>query len=166
MKKLLLFLFVAVVALQASAQESVKPAYLKYPVIPQFTLLSTDSQTITKAVLPQKRKTMLMYFSPTCDHCQVQINNMLKQMDNLRDVQILMITNQPFFEMKEFYKDKKLSAYKNIRMGQDTKFFFPPFYKMKNLPFMALYNKEGNLVTTFEGTTGMEKIIEAFSRKN
>jgi peroxiredoxin len=154
------------IAFQATAQESVKPAYLKYPVIPQFTLLSTDSQSITKAILRKKSKTMLMYFSPTCDHCQVQINNMLKQMDKLRDVQILMITNQPFFEMKEFYKDKKLSGYKNITMGQDTKFFFPPYYKMKTLPFMALYNKEGNLVTTFEGTTAIDKIIQAFNRKN
>ena len=50
----------------------------------------------------------------------------------------------------------------NIKMGRDTQFFFPPFYKIKNLPFMALYNSTGKLITTFEGTTPMKKLLDSF----
>jgi len=165
LKKLLLIPVLFLMALHVSAQTSSKPAYLKYPVIPQFTLLNTDSLVITKDVLPKKTKTMLMYFSPGCDHCQVQTDNMIQNIDKFRDVEILMITNQPFEDMKAFYEGKNLTRYKNIIMGQDTKFFFPPYYKMQNLPFMALYDKQGNFITTFEGTTAIDKIVTAFNRK-
>lgn len=35
---------------------------------------------------------------------------------------------------------------------------------MKSLPYLALYNKKGNLITTFEGTTRIEKVLEAFKK--
>ncbi len=155
----------AMSAIRGYAQDSsdlTKASYLRYPTIPPFSLLKIDSSALTRNDLAKHRKTLLMYFSPDCDHCKHQTKDMLSKMDKFKDVQIVMATYQPFEEMQAFYKDFKIASYPNIRMGRDTKYFFPPFFKMSSLPFMALYNDKGKLLTTFEGTTPIEKLTDAF----
>jgi cytochrome oxidase Cu insertion factor (SCO1/SenC/PrrC family) len=150
---------------ELEAQESPsQPLYLRFPIIPQFTLITADSGTITKNDLKKNRNTLLMYFSPTCDHCQVQTDSMVAEMSKLKDVQILMASYSPLSEMKTFYEERALAKYENILMGYDSKYFFPPFYKMSSLPFMALYDKKGNFITSFHGNTAIDKIVEAFAR--
>ena len=75
-----------------------------------------------------------------------------------------MATYQPFEAMKSFYEKYNLEHY-NIHVGRDTKFVLPPFYQIKNLPFMALYDKKGNLITTFEGNQKVNKILKAFGKE-
>jgi cytochrome oxidase Cu insertion factor (SCO1/SenC/PrrC family) len=161
-----LFIFFALVTFgQLAAQHSPsQPPYLRFPIIPQFTLITADSGTVTKNDLKKNRNTLLMYFSPTCDHCQVQTDSMVAEMSKLKDVQILMATYSPISEMKAFYEERALAKYGNILMGYDSKYFFPPFYKMGSLPFMALYDKKGNFITSFHGNTSIDKIVAAFAR--
>lgn len=163
MKKYFVFILLVVAAVKGLAQsDSLKAGYLRYPTIPPFTLMKTDSSSLTRDNLTKHRKTMIMFFSPDCDHCKHQTKDMLANMDKLKDVEILMATYQPFEEMQAFYNDFHIENYPNIKMGRDTKYFFVPFYKMNSLPFLALYNNKGKLLTTFEGTTPVEKLAEAF----
>ncbi len=84
-------------AVSAQDQESVtKAGYLKFPTIPPFTLIGIDSTKFTRDKLAKHKKTMIMIFSPGCDHCRHQTDSMLANIDQLRDVQILMSTYQPF----------------------------------------------------------------------
>jgi peroxiredoxin len=162
-KQLLLYPFLLLMATMVFAQSETVPApYLRFPTIPLFTLLKVDSSKLTRDELKKNSKTMIMYFSPDCDHCKHQTDSILARISEFRDVQILMATYQPMEEMKTFYKEYKIAGYSNIKIGRDTQFFFPPFYKIKNLPFMALYNSNGKLITTYEGTTPMKKLIESF----
>ena len=166
MKIYLLIIIALLTFAQLPAQTSPsQPAYLRFPTLPPFTLIATDSTTITREHLKKNRNTLLMYFSPTCDHCQVQTDSMVAEMSKLKDVQILMASYSPLSEMKTFYEDRSLAKYQNILMGYDSKYFFPPFYKMSSLPFMALYDKKGNFITSFHGNTSIDKIVEAFERK-
>jgi thiol-disulfide isomerase/thioredoxin len=165
-KKLFLFLLVTSSVIQVSAQQSKSTApAVRFPTIPPFTLLKADSTSLTREDLPKHKKTLFIYFSPTCEHCLLQFDSLLANMSKFKDIQILMATYQPLEEMKNFYNEKHIAAYKNIQMGRDTKFFFPPFFKMNNLPFLALYDDKGKLVTVFEGTTKIPFLLEAFSRK-
>jgi hypothetical protein len=36
----------------------------------------------------------------------------------------------------------------------------PAFYKFHNLPFHAMYDKNGNLLSTFEGSVNMGSLVE------
>ena len=165
MKNYLLVIIALVTFSQLAAQTSPsQPAYLRFPTLPPFTLIATDNTTITRDNLKKNRNTLLMYFSPTCDHCQVQTDSMVAEISKLNNVQILMATYSPISEMKTFYEERALAKYENILMGYDSKYFFPPFYKMSSLPFMALYDKKGNFITSFHGNTSINKIVEAFER--
>ncbi len=163
LKKFFFYTLLMVMATRVFAQsDSLKAPYLRFPTIPLFTLLKVDSSKLTRDDLSKNKKTLIMYFSPDCDHCKHQTDSMLASMKKFEDVQILMATYQPFEQMQLFYKDYKIAGYSNIKMGRDTQFFFPPFYKILNLPFMVLYNNKGKLITTFEGTTPINKLLEAF----
>lgn len=162
-KQLVFYSFFLMIATGVLAQsDSGKAPYLRFPTIPLFTLLKVDSSKLTRNDLAKKKKTLIMYFSPDCDHCKHQTDSMLSSINKFREVQILMATYQPIDQMQAFYKEYKIAKYKNIQLGRDSNFFFPPFYKITNLPFMILYDTKGKLITTFEGSTPINKLVDAF----
>jgi len=140
--------------------------FRKNPVIPSFDLLRPDSSShLTKADISAKHKTLLMFFSPECTHCQHQTEDMLAAIDSLKDIQIVMATYQPFEEMVAFNQKYEIEKYSNIKLGRDTKYFLPPYYRMKSLPFLALYDTRGNYITSFEGNQKVATLLDAFNQK-
>lgn len=86
----------------------------------------------------------------------------LKGIDSLKNVEIVLATFQPFAQMKDFSKKYNLTDHPNIYIGRDIKYFMPPFYNIHKLPFLALYNSNGKLITTYQaGATG-ETLVKAF----
>lgn len=72
-----------------------------------------------------------------------------------------MITYLPYAEMIQFYKNYKIANYPQITMARDAKFFFPVFFKVKNLPSIFVYDKKGNLKKNFEGSVKIDSISAA-----
>lgn len=153
-------------AQQAPAQAQQQPdsaPYLRFPTIPPFHLLKLDSATyLTKEDLKKHRPTLVMFFSPDCDHCKHQTESILSNVDKFKDIEIVMATYQPFGELKDFNTHYRLFEHPNFKLGRDEKFFFVPFYRIRNLPYLALYDKRGNLITTFEGTQKIDTVLKAF----
>lgn len=100
-----------------------------------------------------------MLFNPDCDHCQHETEEIIKNIDHLKDVQIVMATMMPFVQMKSFYEKYDLQRFENITVGEDFQYTLPSFYKVRFMPYLAIYNKKGNLLTTFEGSMKMEDLI-------
>jgi len=161
MKGLMLFLLM-VISMMGFAQQP-EPPYKKNPVLPSLEILQPDSTTLTNADL-KKQETLIMYFSPDCDHCIKQMNEMNKRMKELKKLQIIMVTYQPMDLLVDFIKTYKLQKYSNIKAGRDTKFLLPGFYQIKSLPYFALYDKEGKLITVFESNTPVDKLLKAFKK--
>ena len=161
------FLFAQQPAQTASDPAQSEAPYKKFPTVPPFHLLKIDSATyLTKDDLKKHRQTMVMFFSPDCDHCKHQTESILSNFKKFKDIEIVMATYQPFSEMKEFNTHYRLFEHPNIKIGRDEKFFLAPFYKIRNLPYLALYDKKGNLITTFEGTTKVDTLLKAFNQKD
>ncbi len=174
-KTFLAILALAFCQLLSAQQQANQPAtdptqaeapYMRFPTIPPIHLLKLDSATyLTKDDIKKNRLTIIMFFSPDCDHCKHQTESILADWKHFKDMEIVMATYQPFSEMKDFYEHYKLAEHPNIKIGRDEKFVLAPFYKIRNLPYLALYDKKGNLVTTFEGTQKVETILDAFNGK-
>ncbi len=169
MKYLLPILFLLWLYCPPAAAQNTQPAkedtalYLRFPVVPPFTIYKMpDSSKFTKADLKKKQKTLLIIFSPDCDHCQHEIKEIIAAIDKFTKIQIVMASWLPYKEILKFYADYNIAAYPNITMGWDKSFFLPPFYKFNSLPFMGLYDKKGNLISVFEGSVSLDKVVEAF----
>ena len=145
---------------QTQAQEPQLP-YLSDQTLPAFNLLEVDSTTLFNTdKLPSGKPIVLMYFSPDCEHCQHQTEEILKNMDSLRDVRFVMLTALPFDKMRNFYIFYKLGSYKNIIMGRDYEFFFSRHYGSQYVPYLAIYDRHKKLVKVFDGGTKVSTLIQ------
>lgn len=142
------------------------PAYgqPKPGTLPPLQLTLLNEQVLTNAEL-KKQPTLIMYFSPTCDHCIHQMKDMQKQLHEFRHIQVVMATYQPLAELQAFVKEYALDRQPNFITGRDSKFLLPPFYKIQTLPYFALYNKKGQLITTFQSNVAVDKLLSAFGQK-
>ena len=160
MKIFTLLLFLALFT-SSFAQDADAP-YLKYPALPNFSILQEDSTSwFTARDIKKGVPVIIMLFSPECDHCRKQTSLMTKNMSELRNTEIIMSTFQPIYKMKEFIRQYKLYQYSNVHVGRDVKYFFGPFFRVRTAPFLALYDKNRNLIKVFEGDTKVDNILEA-----
>ena len=151
----------------ATDSANAQAPFIRFPTIPPFHLLKLDSTTyLTKEDVKKNHRTIIMFFSPDCEHCKHQTEAILADFKEFRDIEIVMATYQPFDEMKQFDAHYRISDHPNMQIGRDEKFVLPPFYKIRNLPYLALYDKRGRLITTFEGTQKADTILNAFNEKS
>ena len=154
-------LLICSVALFGQHQHDSIPApATRFKNFPPVKLLMPDSSSyFTKANLEKNKPVLLMVFHPECEHCQHEAEDITKNIDRFKGIQIIMSTMVPLQEMKAFMAKYNLAAYKNIIVAQDYSFFLPPYYQFNNLPFLAFYNKKKKLVSTFGGTLPVDKIL-------
>lgn len=143
-----------------SQSDSILPPYKKIPVFPPVKLLLPDSVSyFTKADLPKKSAVFLMLFNPDCNHCRHETEEMIKNIDQFRDIQIVMATMMPFDQMIAFRDEYKLADYKNIVVGRDIQYFLNTFFMIRNLPFLAFYDRKKALISANEGSMPIEKVL-------
>ncbi len=162
MKKQILLAFAILLTLAAAAQKDSlnTPPYKKFPFFPPAKLLLPDSTTLfTKANLEKGKSVMVMVFNPDCGHCQHETEEILRNIDSFKHVQIVMATFMPMASVRTFIEKYHLEQYKNIVVTQDPQYFLPTFYMIGNLPFLAFYNKKKELISVFEGSMPMEKTL-------
>lgn len=160
MKKWILTVITAFIALVTVAQTDTTYPFKRFPTVPPFRLLQADSTTLTKDQL-KKGPVLLMFFSPGCDHCQHQMRDMMKKIDEFKHTQLVLATYEKFEDMVEFISYFELSKHPNIKVGRDEKFFLPPFFHIQSLPFLALYDKKGDLVNTWQGNVPVDTLLKA-----
>lgn len=166
MKTLLLFLCLIICSSALAQKDTILPAYQRFPTVPPLQLLLQDSTTkYTKANLPKKKPVLVMMFSPDCDHCQHTAEAFVANAEKLKDVHILMITTAPIYRMKEFAETYGLTGMKNVVVAKDPYYLLPPFFEMRSFPFMALYDKKGDLIQVFEGSVGIDKLLQLFNNR-
>jgi thioredoxin-related protein len=144
-------------------QAAATPApYERFKNLPPFELKGLDGKAIKRDNLLKNRGTILMFFSPDCNHCLQQMDWMKQVKEELKAYNFVLATYQPLEELKGFYQSFKLNEWKNIYIGRDEKYFLPPYFRIRNLPFIALYDKKGQLISVFEGNTKTDLILASF----
>ena len=162
---LIISLLITGIAARAQGDFSIPP-YKRFPTLPPIQLLLGDSVTrYTKENIPEKTPVLVMLFSPECSHCQHTAEEMYQNKEALKNIQIVMATVLPLYQMNAFMTKYKLDQMTNVVAGKDIYFLLPPFYDIKNFPYEAMYDKKGNLIMGFEGSMPIEKLISVFNSK-
>lgn len=133
--------------------------YLRFPTVPPFSITKvSDSSKFTKDDLSKKKATIIIIFSPDCEHCQQETKELTAHIDLFKKVQIIMASPLEYIHLKKFYDEYKIADYPNIILGRDPTYFFGTFYHAHSLPAMFVYDKKGNFIKSFEGSVAIEKI--------
>ena len=131
------------------------------PHLPFFDFLLSDSTTrLNTAMIPEGRPTILLYFSPDCEHCQHETESLLHAMDSLKDTRFYFITTDSLDRMRVFYNYYKLHKYPNITVGLDYTAFFPKHFNSPAPPYTVIYDKHKRQKATFAGATNASQIIQ------
>jgi len=154
-------------AFSVTAQTDTTLLYKRFPQVPPLRLLLPDSSTVfTDKTLKKNKPLFLIVFSPDCDHCQKQTEELINNIDPFKNIQVVMATTLPFNKMKTFFTTYSLQRFKSITVGWDYQLILPSFYRMKSLPFLAFYDKKGKLIDVFEGALPLPKVIKIFQDHN
>src|SRR4051812_23908513 len=115
MKKLLIFLLIAVKinSIHAQAFDTIPPYQKDSLHIPHFTVLKTDSTYTNDQKIPDNKPVVIIYFSPTCGHCQITADEFSKRMQDMKDIYFVWVSYYPLPEIKDFAKKFNLQQFTN-----------------------------------------------------
>jgi thiol-disulfide isomerase/thioredoxin len=114
--------------------------------IAPFKIRLTNGDGYTYNQLEKNKPVILIYFSPTCEHCKAFTESMLKRMSKLNNNQLVMISYVDIKEVKTFDDAYKLSNHQNIKIGSEGyTFVVQKYYNIQHFPFVAEYDKSGKL---------------------
>lgn len=119
--------------------------------IAPFQITLTNGQQYTSSQL-LAGPVVLIYFSPDCEHCQDFTKDLLKNYNVVANKQVVMVTFQSMDMLKPFVAQHRLSTYPNIKVGTEGySYVVQRYYQIKSFPYIAIYDKAGKLVKTYEG---------------
>jgi thioredoxin-related protein len=144
-KELFTFSLLAGLFLQNSSDSFSQPVK-----IPPFRIIMANEKVLKAEDLPTGKPVIIIYFSPDCEECQKLTEDLLKRMNDFKKASIAMVTYLPVNYVKQFVTKYKLDMYPNIFVGTEgSSFIVRYYYNIQTFPFIALFNKSGDLVKSY-----------------
>jgi thiol-disulfide isomerase/thioredoxin len=161
----LFVIIVSSICLQAQSPIDNRPTYIKNPALPSFKLILTDSSLFTEKLIPKAEYTCIVYFSPDCGHCQYEADQMIRNMDSLKQVQFVWVSYRDFNDIKAFGRKYQFDLYPNIILGRDPEYTIPAFFQVKFTPFVALYDHNKQFLKAWETGVEMPELLQFIHKK-
>jgi thioredoxin-related protein len=160
MKKLFILFCLIIAAGCSRAQSNARPG----ADIPPYKVLTTDSTWATPANL-KHRRTLLIYFSPDCPHCQHLTMDIKQKIKQFGDTQIMMITwsnNYDIRAIKNFVRDFDLKKYPNILVATEGyTYLIQKYFNVETTPYVAVYNSNNKLTKSFRNQPEVKDVLNA-----
>jgi len=119
--------------------------------LPAFQIIQANGKLFRAQDLPMGKPIIIIYFSPDCEECQRFTEAMLLRMDDFWKASITMITYLPVSNVAQYVTKYKLNIYPNIFVGTEgNSFIVRYYYNIIRFPFIALYNKNGDLIMIWD----------------
>jgi len=129
--------------------------------LPPFKMMQTSGNIFKAQDLPMGKPILIIYFSPECDHCEEVVKKFFKQAANFQKASVAFITYLPVEKVSKFEKDYNLAKHPNMYSGTEgSSFFVRNYYKIIDVPFVALYKKNGDFVTSYEKDIDLKVLAE------
>jgi peroxiredoxin len=130
------------------------------PLLPDFKFSKLDGTPFSKNEVKAQGKSIFIYFDPTCDHCQREIESIGKQYKEFTNVSFYLVSTSVKAEVSTFMQTygKLLKDKKNVTVLLDTKREFIPKFSPTQYPAIYVYS-QGKLVKYFSGTTNVKDIL-------
>jgi hypothetical protein len=137
-------------------------SYSQAGKLPPFQMIRADGRLFTAHELPIGKPIVIIYFSPECEECQKITEELVSKIEDYWKASIAMVTYLPVNTLPDFISKYKLNIYTNIYVGTEgNTFFLRRYYGIQRFPFIALYNKDGNLIKAFYNETNLSAVTKS-----
>jgi thiol-disulfide isomerase/thioredoxin len=127
--------------------------------VPRFQIIQANGKLFKAQDLPIGKPIVLIYFSPECEECQKFTEALLLKRDDFWKASIVMVTYLPVEKFAPYITKYKLNIYPNIFVGTEgNTFIVRYFYNITRFPFVALYNKNGDLIKIWDKKEDIEDL--------
>jgi thiol-disulfide isomerase/thioredoxin len=156
---LCLFLLVGWTLFTAFSAPATVKTGMEGRLLPSFDLQLSDSVThLNTADIPTGRPFVVIGFSPWCTHCQAETRDIIKNIQQFKNIHIYYVTDFPFGDMKVFFRAFKLAQYSNITMGRDSTAHFFKYFKATGVPYTAIFDSKKRLKQIIAGQADAGKL--------
>lgn len=158
-------MFLIMVCLNSCLTDESKNSGVKKEGIPSFSFLLPDSiSQLSTDSLPSDKPIVLFYFGPYCPTSRAQMEEIIKHIADLKNIEFLILTGAPFEEMISFYKHFNLNNYSNIIVARDYSNFFINYFNPQGVPYTVVYGSDRKIKEIFTGGVDIEQISIAANR--
>lgn len=130
--------------------------------LPEFKFVKMDGTPFTKSNIKPLEKSILIYFDPTCDHCQKETDEIGKRYNDFKNVSFYLISRSSKTDVSTFMRTygKRINGKKNVMALLDPNSEFMMKFAPTQYPSIYVYSK-GRLIKFFSGTTNVNEILAA-----
>jgi peroxiredoxin len=134
--------------------------------IPDFKFYKTDAAAFTQKDLPPGKLIFIVFFDPTCDHCQRAIHNLDAQYKSFEKTAIFLVSLDDRDKMNRFLATYApgLQTKKNITLLQDKLNQFVTTFTPYRYPAMYLYGTDKKLIDYEDNEESMFRLIHSISK--
>jgi thioredoxin-related protein len=129
--------------------------------LPEFAIQLLDSVSYLHSKdIPDGKKLIVFYYSPTCPYCRAQMRDMKNNIEKFKDEQLYILTDADLSSIKKFVSYFDLQNYKNVTIGRDTGGVIQQNYGLESVPFTAFFDKNKKLKVAYSGRTNSNLLLQ------
>lgn len=129
--------------------------------LPKAVFYTTDGKIFSTDQIAKGKKSLIMFFDATCEHCQRVAANLSKRTKELGNVNIYMVTqDEP--QSIDYYVNKfakPLVALKNVTLLRDKDRVFVPLFHPRQYPALYLFTPEKRLIYFSSNEKDVDKFV-------
>lgn len=131
---------------------------------PSMTVYALSGDTADIRQLGGNHASLVMYFSPDCDHCQNEAKTLRKHLPDFGQIEIIMLSMQDATETRAFAREYHLDSLPNVHFYLDKAHQFPLLFGTRGFPIILLYSDTHHLVRLFKGETRPDRLTAALRK--
>jgi len=130
-----------------------------------FQIMEPNGKIFIAQNLPYEKPIVIIYFSPDCEDCLSFMDKFFDNVVNFKKASIVMISYLPIEDVTKFALKYKTANYKNLIVGTEgSSFSVKNYYKIMDMPFLALYDKNGNIQCSYQKNIPLNDIISKLQK--
>lgn len=110
-------------------------------------------------ILKNNKPSIIIAYGVDCEHCQTEAKMLKTRKKDLENTNIVLFTSSTDSLIKAFAKNYELDSLKNITFLSDSTGKIHSFFRIKSVPAIFVYNKNGQLVNQYQGKTEIDNIL-------
>jgi hypothetical protein len=107
------------------------------------------------------QKMIIILFQPGCDDCQIEAEQISKNIEAFKGYKLYFMSSHPIGELKKFAADYGFANNPDVIFGQVTVDGVIQNFGQVHTPSVYIYNEMGKMIKAFNGKTDVNQIISA-----
>jgi thiol-disulfide isomerase/thioredoxin len=130
--------------------------------LPNLTFEKLDGSAFNFKSIDDKN-VIVMFFSPDCEFCTEEINDLIKNIEQFNNTVILMISPSDTIILSKFYQEFEINKYENVIVLKDSIGKFKENFGSASIPTTILFNRNKEKLFKAEGSITSKRIVEIFN---